>query len=270
MRQGNRKKNNASVSPGNQTSRDKYLRDPQRFAPRFQRLAHAVAKVSTATITHEECESLLEFYAGSEKRGENARALYPRVSKHLKTCVRCQMTYDALTDAVSPAASRDFNLPSESTIDLPFLVRAAPDAAWSKQIHSPIAGGALGFAFTFSPRTVARAFASPQFAGLRERGKRKNAPAGGTLLLMDSVALGNRNVDVELRIHSDQPDRAHIEISVVSSSPLTEPLNVKLYWNDKQYPAVVMEGHASIDDIQVSDLENTQLRVEFEAGSPGI
>ena len=268
MRQDHPKKKSARTSPGNQTTRNRYLRDPHRFAPRFRQLARAVAEVSAAALTHEECESLLEFYVDSEKRGENARVLYPKVFKHFDTCARCRMMYDALSDAVSPAASHDFDLPSKPEIELPFL-RQSPNPLWRKQIRSPIAGGALGFGFTLSPRIVAGALASRKFAALRERGERENTPTSGTLLLFDSIALGSRNVNVELRIGSDQPDRAHIEVSVVSSSPLPEPVSVKLYWNDKQYPAIVEQGHASIDDIAVSDLENAQVRLEFEAGLPG-
>jgi len=281
MSRDNRKKKPASPPPGNPIAkahpesflrqgklrrRDKYLRDPKRFAPRFQRLARALAEVSAATLSHEECESLLEFYVDNERRGENARRLYPQVFKHLKTCTSCQITYEALTDAVSPAASRDFTLPAEPRGELPSL-RQTPNPAWSKQIHSPITGGRLGFAFTISPRTVASAFASPQFALLREGGEREESPRGGRLLLADSVALGRRNVDVELRIRSDKPESARLEIFVVSSSPLPEPLRVKLHWNDKQYPAVIEQGHASIDGLSVSGLENAQVRVEFEAGT---
>jgi hypothetical protein len=198
----------------------------------------------------------------AESRGENARTAYPAVYKHLKTCEECRISYDLLT---SRAQDEDRGaLPPVSEVALPFLAQAAPDAAWSKRVRSPIGGAPLGFGFTISPGHLARTIAqAPQFA------VRGETTTERSLLLLDSIALGRRDVQVELWLHfSDNPDYARLEISVVSSSPLPEPLRVNLSWNDHHYASAIDQGQGWIDQIPLSDLENANVSVEFEAGQP--
>ena len=239
--------------------------NPKQIAAKFQRLAQAIADApdtrTRTQLSHEECQQLLEFYVDSEKRGENARRIYPTVFKHLTTCERCQIAYDVLTDAVSPAASRDFALPTERKADLSFLVGKIPQAALNKYIHSRIAGGRLGFGYAIDPKFVASALDSP--AALEVRGETSSE---GSLLLLDSVALGSRDLTVELRMRRLESDSVRLDISVVPSSPLPEPLRVDLYLDDKPYSASIEHDHGSTDEIPLANLANAQIRVEFEVG----
>ena len=247
------------------------LGDPKQLAPKFKRLAQAIAAAPDihprASLSHEECQALLEFYVDSENRGENARALYPDISKHLKTCADCQMSYDSLIEALSEPASRDFTLPSNFKFDLPFLARPQPNVKLNKYIHSSVAGGPLEFGVTIHSRTIGSALASAtQFA---ERGERAESAAEGALLFLDSFVVGSRNIDVELRLHRLDAHRARLDISVIPSSPLPEPLQVNLYLNDEPYPATIEHGRGSTGEIPLAQLENAQIRVEFEVSSAG-
>lgn len=259
------KKRTASDRP----SDEHFLRDPKTYAPRFQRLAQALA-VATDTrkrpeLSHEECEALLEFYVDSERRGENVRTVYPAVFKHLTTCERCRTSYDLLTGAQAQDASRDLAFSAEPRIEVPFLVQAAPDATWSKQIRSPIGGARLGFVFKINPSHLARVIAQPPQLAMRGQ-----ITTERSLLLLDSIALGSRNVQVSLWLHrSADSDYARLEISVVSSSPLPEPLNAILRWNDHRHAAPIEQGVGWIDQLSISDLENAPISIEFEAGQPG-
>ncbi|MBI4788986.1 MAG: hypothetical protein HY782_18295 [Chloroflexi bacterium] len=242
------------------------LGDPKQLAPKFQRLAQTIAAAPDihprAPLSHEDCQALLEFYVDSEKRGENARALYPGISKHLKTCADCQMTYDSLTEALSEPASRDFTLPSNLKFDLPFLVHSQPNAPSSKYVHSRVAGGPLRFGVIVNSKTIGSALASSaQFALPGERGE---SATEGSLLFLDSFALGRRSVDVELRMRPVDAHHARLDISVVPSTPLPEPLRISLYLNDEPYPAALEHGRGSTGEISLAKLENAQIRVEFE------
>ncbi len=243
-----------------------YLQNSKSLASRLQRLMQAIVVAPDTRkrpgLTHEECQVLLEFYVDSKQRGDNAHRLYPDVFKHLKTCAPCRMSYELLTGEQAQDENYDLTISPEQKIELPFLVPATPNAAWSKQVHSCIGGGSLGFGFTISPSHLARIMAQP--AQIAVRGPIATARS---LLLLDSIALGSRSVQVELWLHrSENPDYTRLEVSVVSSSPLPEPLRVKLSWNDHQYSSAIEQGQGWIDQIPVSDLENANISVEFEAG----
>src|SRR5574341_1500488 len=48
------------------------------------------AAESSGSLSHQECESMLEFYISSETRGENAAEVYPTVAQHLSECNLCK------------------------------------------------------------------------------------------------------------------------------------------------------------------------------------
>jgi hypothetical protein len=51
------------------------------------------------------------------------------------------------------------------------------------------------------------------------------------------------------------------------STPLSEPVRVKLHWNDHEYSDVVRQGRCSSEHLPIADLKHVRdPRVEFEAG----
>ncbi|MCL4395610.1 MAG: hypothetical protein M1482_12560 [Chloroflexi bacterium] len=253
------------VSQARNTARE-YLSESETLAPRLQRLAQAIvgAKPRRALLTHQDAQEMLGFYVERENRGENARDLYHDVYDHLMSCDDCRASYELLKSARPRGDTTSLSSLTKPKIDLPFLVQSSPDAAWSKQVRSPIGGGPLGFVLKIKPSHLANVLArAPQFAG------RGEASAERSLLLLDSIALGSREVQVELWLHrAASPDHARLEISIVSSSPLPEPLRVKLSWNEHQYSSAVEQGRGWIDPIPISGLENARISVEVEAGQP--
>ncbi len=237
-------------------------------ANKFGRLMQAIIDVPDTAkhreLSHDECQELLGYCVDLEKHGEVARDLYPSVYAHLKACGQCRMSYDLLTEAVSQPMSHDFPLPVETKIELPFLIKSIPNAVWSRQNQPPTASAPLSFGFTLSPAVAASALTqSSQFA------LRGEFATGKSLLLSDSIVLGSRNIAVELWLHpSDKPDYARIEISVVASSPLPEPLRAKIRCNNREYSTQIEHDHGWIDSVAISDLGNADLSVQFEAGSP--
>ncbi|GEM_PF-1083610 len=242
----------------------RYLTDSPTLALRLQRLARAIAAApgqpSPAPLSHAACEALLEFYVDHERRAEEARALYPAVWEHLQTCARCRESYDlakaALADAAPDSISTRASIPA-----LPFLIRADETTAWSKQVRSRVGGAPLGFGFIIQPQHLQRLFAPAPAARLRGAA----APTERALLLSDTVNLGQRNALVEMWVHrfADSPE-GRLEIFLVSSSPLPEPLHVTLRWNDQQHSEVIVRGHCAFDHLPIAELENARdLRVEF-------
>ena len=264
------KKDQQHKTTGEQKKNARFLKSSKVYARRFQRLAQAIASASAeagsvsrrrAPLSHDECQAQLEFYVDGELRGENTRTTYPAVFDHLKTCEQCRASYELLT---SQSSDENREFASSSRGALPFLGRSAPGAPWSKEVRSAVGGGPLGFVLKIDPRHLARIIAQPPQPALRGPVTR-----GRSLLLMDSIALGSRNVQVELWLHrSTSPDYARLEVSVVSSSPLPEPLRVNLRWNDQAYAASVEKNTGWIDQIPVNLLENTPVSVEFQAGQP--
>ena len=247
------------------------LKNAKTNAPRFQRLAQAIAAAPAARrrqpgrrapLSHEECQTLLEFYVDGEMRGENTRTAFPAIHDHLKTCEECRMSYAMMTSKTGDE-NREF-LAAASRRALPFLGRGAPDAPWSKHVHSAVGGGPLGFVLTIDPGHLARVIVRPPQYALRGQ-----VTSDRSLLLLDSIALGSRDVQVALWLHpTASPDRARLEISVVSSSPLPEPLRVNLQCDDHSYAAPIKQNVGWIDQIPLAALESTPVSFEFQAGQP--
>lgn len=233
------------------------------LALRLRRLTQAIATESRASsarhLTHAQVESLLAFYADSAKRGENVRALYPAVWKHLQTCPRCRATYTLLTETTTDDAALGIAL----TRPLPFLIAQPEDAAWHTRVRSRIGGAPLGFGFTIRAEHLQKLVALPESALiLREQSPR----ADKSLLLSDTIALGKREVIVQVWTRrTADPTRVQIEITLVSSAPLPDPLRVSVEWNAHHYTRPIQNGRAHIDDIPLNDLATARdLRVDFE------
>ncbi len=238
-------------------------------ARKFKRLMKAIAE-STDTLkrprmSHAECQALLAFYVDSERRGKRARELYPGIFSHLKSCRRCKISYESLTAAATELKDRETVFLAQPTPELPFIVRADPSAAWNKQVRSPIGGAPLSFAFTINPSLIARMVSPPQLSqSTLFRGKQTDDE---TLLLLDSINLGSRQVQVELRIHrSETSDRARLQISVVSTSPLPEPVSAKLSWDGHEFSTPIQQGVGWIDNVPLSELKSASISVHFEVG----
>ena len=267
-----KKRENQDKAGGGRKGNERFLRGSKTYAPRFQRLAQAIATARAsgagddshrrARLSHEECQAALEFYVDGELRGENTRTTYPAIFDHLKTCERCRISYDLLTSQASDE-NRELLLSASNSI-LPFLGQGTPGVPWSKEVRSSIGGGPLGFVLKIDPSHLARVIAQPPQFALRGPVTRDRS-----LLLLDSIALGRRDVQVELWLHrTANPDFARLEVSIVSSSPLPEPLRVNLRWNDHAYAASVTKNVGWIDQIPLAALENAPISVEFQAGQP--
>ena len=242
----------------------RYLYQSKPLAPRLLRLARAITAVpghsQLAGISHVECEEMLAFYADSEKRGENVRALYPAVWKHLQACPRCRAAYTILMETTAD----DSTIPEvTSAHPLPFLVAQPEDAAWHTRVRSRIGGAPLGFGFTIRAEHLQKLVAPPESALiLREQSPR----ADRSLLLSDTVTLGKREVIVQVWTRrTADPTRGQIEITLAASAPLPEPLRVSIAWNAHQYASQIQNGCARIDDIPLDELATARdLRVDFE------
>lgn len=217
------------------------------------------------SLSHQECESMLEFYTSSEMRGENAAKVYPAVAQHLSVCSDCRASYSMVKDALTfQESEKGIKLDQPPVQPLAFLPIHREGDAWKTLLRSPIGGAPIGFGFAIQPRHMRESIAPS--AGLILRGE--PAPAEGRLLLADTVALGQRQVMVEMRTaHSPEPDRIEVRVSMVASIPLPDPIHAILIWDDQQRSAVVHDGKCSFDGIPISAAENAaDIRVEFRAG----
>ena len=216
-----KKRENQDKAAGGRNGIERFLRGSKTYAPRFQRLAQAIAAARAsgagddshrrARLSHEECQAALEFYVDGELRGENTRTTYPAIFDHLKTCERCRISYDLLTSQASDE-NREL-LSSASNSILPFLGQGTPGVPWSKEVRSSIGGGPLGFVLKIDPSHLARVIAQPPQFALRGPVTRDRS-----LLLLDSIALGRRDVQVELCCTAPP-----VRISRASRSPSSLP-----------------------------------------------
>lgn len=233
-----------------------------RSDPRRQKQAD---KQASRSLSHQECDSLLEFYISSEIRGENAAKLYPTVARHLLTCERCRTSYSLVKDALSfKGAEKDARASQTAFSPLPFLSTPQPTEAWKRVVRSPIGGAPIGFGFAIQ-RQHLLASISPS-TGLSVRGASPSSEA--PLLLSDTVVLGQRQVMVEMRtMQSQDPDHIEVRISLAASSPLPAPVHATLEWNQEQRSAIVQDGKCSFEGIPVSAVaEGGEIHVEFSAG----
>jgi hypothetical protein len=220
---------------------------------------------ATGSLSHQECESMLEFYISSQTRGENADQVYPAVAQHLSVCSLCRASYLLVKDALTVQESEKAVRQDQPGVQrLTFLPTLREGDAWKTLVRSPIGGAPIGFGFAIQPRHL-RESISPS-AGLALRGE--SPPAEGRLLLADTVALGQRQVMVEVRTaRSQEPDRIEVRVSMVASTPLPDPIHAVLTWNQEQRSAVVRDGKCSFDGIPISAAENAgDIRIEFRAG----
>ncbi len=219
----------------------------------------------SGSLSHQECESMLEFYISSETRGEHADQVYPAVAQHLSVCGLCKTSYLLVKDALTaPAPEKTAKQDQPAVQPLPFLPTHREGDAWKTLVRSPIGGAPIGFGFAIQPTHV-RASISPS-PGLALRGE--PPPAEGALLLADTVALGQRQVMVEMRTaRSQDPDHIEVRVSIVASTPLPDPIRAILTWNQEQRSAVVQDGKCSFHEIPISAMEKAgNIGIEFRAG----
>jgi len=248
----------------------RYLHQSKPLASRLLRLARALTAVPShsqlAGISHAECEALLEFYVGDEQRQEDVRSLYPAVWKHIRTCTRCRESYILMTQTALEYTLSDWQsqFSSGDIPNLPFLSPTIEAAAWSKQVRSRVGGASLGFGFILQPSHVQQLIVSQPALSMRgQPGQDKKA-----LLLADTINLGNRDVMVNMwMVLSENSREGRLEISLVASAPLPEPLRATLRWNEHQYSDMVRQGFCAFDHLSISGLKNVRdFRVEFETG----
>ncbi len=230
-----------------------------------QRRHKQAEHVSFDSLSHQECDSMLEFYISSETRGENAEKLYPAVAHHLLVCERCRTSYSLVKDALTfSAAEKDARESQAAFSSLTFLSTPQETEAWKKVVRSPIGGAPIGFGFAIQRKHLLASI-SPS-AGLSVRGESTSSQA--PLLLSDTVALGRRQVMVEMRTaQSQDPDHIEVRVSLAASAPLPDPFHAVLKWNQEQRSAVVQDGKCSFDGIPVSAIEEGgDIHIEFSAG----
>ncbi len=237
----------------------------------LKRLALAVSAVSAEaeriSLSHAECEALLEFYVDSEQRGETARELYPSVWNHLQSCEQCRLSYVLLSEASVPGPVEPALQPSAPlAFDLPFLTHSQKDAAWISHVSSRVGGGPLRFDITLGPAWIKSIFAPPS-AQFQYKG---SAETHRALLFSKILSVGTRKVDVKLWVQElGDPAYVQLQVLLASSAPLPEPLRVVIRWNGHTLSDWMHQGMATFKGVDASDLQNVQdLRVEFEAGVP--
>lgn len=237
-------------------STKEYLTDSPIFASRFANLMQAIQN-TPKTISHTACEELLEFYVDSEQHHENVRELYPLVWKHLQTCKRCQSSYEFMN------AAQDSSVDFSTKLNLPFLAPANPNALWNKKIRPRVGGAPLGFNFVIQAAHLTRTFNSPSSLVLRGDGP----PSTKSLILSDVVTLPEQEIAIDVWLYRpEHQDTVTFEISAVSSTPLAEPMQVALAWNDHRFTGSLQKGQCIFDSIPLSELQGYRdLRVEFEA-----
>ncbi len=241
-----------------------YIDNSKKIGPQFERLRRAIlaapGKTRSRPLSHAEFGELLEFYIDSERRQEDTKKLYPRAWEHLQTCERCRSLYDLMN------ATLDDSITLPARPPLPFLAPIPPNALWSQQIRSRVGGAPLKFGFIVQAAHLTRALTLPSSLVLRGDAP----PAQKSLLLSDTVTLDQQEIAVDVWLyHPEQQNTADIEISAVSSKPLSEPLRVTLNWNEQRYSSLLQNGKCVFNAIPLSDPQNLRdLRVEFEAESP--
>lgn len=215
-----------------------------------------------ARLTCAECEVALEFYLDAETRGEDAPAQFPAVARHLKSCAACRKAYHQLRDAARAEAA-----PALALGSLPFLAPPRANAPWTTQVRGRIGGARPGVRFDLPADWLRGLFAAPSYAVLRGA----DAPER-TLLLADTIMLGNTDADVKLWLDkTSAPNGGRIQVLVESAARLPEPLRVTLRWNGFRYSKTLKHGQTTIEKINLSSLQGApSLRVDFEAGAHGM
>ncbi len=259
------------TEPERSTSQDLVTKtlaqDPHALAPRLQRLMQAMAAVPeppSARLDCAECDGVLEFYVDAEARGKNVRKHWPRIWKHLKSCKRCRLSYQLLIGSAPEDPLPEFNRPVVSALSLALLQPPAGDARWTKHVRPRVGGGPLNFGLAI------------QAAHLRQRldVSRPSVPVRGApaarpkaLVLSDTIPLGDRDVMVKVWVQRQpDPEFVEIEILLACSSPLPDPLQLKLTWNEQVHTDLVHGNRYTFDKLPASALEGANdLQVEFIA-----
>jgi hypothetical protein len=230
---------------------------------RLNCLAQAIAKMPDTPLrrrlTHSECQPLLEFYVDRVFRGENARAIYPAIWKHLSGCVQCRTSFDLIIEALREPTSQ-INLP----VTVPAFISPCGDSPWNTSVCSCVGGAPLGFAFVIPPHYLQQRLAASQALLVRN----KSGESGKTLLLADTITLGRHDVAIKLWLRQPTPSaQVQIEISL-ASVPLPEPFRITLRLNSHRYSRIIRHGQCAIKNIPLAALSNAGLcRVKFQAGS---
>ncbi len=117
----------------------------------------------------------------------------------------------------------------------------------------------MAFGFTIRPSYLQQLFATSPLA------TRGETTSERSLLLSDTFSFRERQIDVEIWAHRNG-EAAHVrlEIFLVSSVPLPDPLHVVLKWDEQQISVPIQQGRATIEGPVLSDLgQAVDLRVEL-------
>ena len=201
---------------------------------------------------------LLVRYVEALKAGEDADHMYPEVALHVRGCLQCRAAVASLLwpDGITPErkirASDLAFLSSESQLESVLLSPGSDITDFRIHISLPIAGFLEG-------QPVSAALESPM------RGFSPIQP-GGRLLLFDTIALGDTQVQAMLTLHkSDAPNRYTI-VGELSSDSLPPVINARLHVGHDVYFADVLDGMLSFEGVFFPD---TTERISITLELPG-
>lgn len=255
-----------AAKPRRKTSAKRDRTRPTLSSAGLRRLARAVAAAPAGALSHDECTGLLEYYADSEQRGENAASLYPAIAQHLQACERCRVILSLLQEPAEHTLRETGPVYGADALPpLSFLPDSARATAWQVHVRSSVAGGPLGLCFVV-PSAYLRQTLAPVLAAAA-RGEVVGSE--GILLLSDTVPLGAREVTVDLRATPSQDaGQLQFDISIVASTPLPEPVRVILDWNDASSSTFIHNRKCSFAAIPALALEaKGDLKIDLEAGA---
>jgi hypothetical protein len=136
-------------------------------------------------------------------------------------------------------------------------------ANWIKQVHSDIRGVRLGFSFTFHTSYL-RKILNPTM--IAERTRAQPAASARSLVLFDTVMLGQQRIDVELWAqYFKKSPQVQLEVFLTSPTPLPQPLRVTLKWNSGQASSLIQVEQTVFQIIHMANLEqDSDIHIEFE------
>ncbi len=201
--------------------------------------------VRARSITHVECQQMLEWYAGDEQMGLDVQKLYPAVAAHLQACDICRKEYELYRFGL-----QDKSAPASGSIAPPLaFLSPAPRSPWFKASPSQLLGPRNSIGFWLNPTHLKSLFVPP--ADLRTRGD--EMPGEQELVLDDDAALGEQPIHLQAWLVGAHSRHLGIRVETFSSAALPEPLLVHLDWEGQSYTQPLESGKALFENIPPPD-----------------
>jgi len=215
-------------------------------------LEHAKLASAAQNPPHVEVEAVLPFYVKDAQRGEDVRALYPFIWRHLQSCEDCRNVHDLLVGPADPAVASNqadlkpnLNLLGDSS---PEETKNSPWQLTYSRKKNRTESAVIRFDTSFVIRCLSAVGAPTQTRGAR--------PQETCLLFADLLTLerGDLQVDTWVEPSLEKQGNYRVRVALTQAPGSKLSLQASLRWGGKNFKSKASQDQLVFEITNPPDL----------------